>query len=123
MNSTAWRAPAWKLPMNDDPGRHRVGEAVGVPHGQDLVPDLEPGGIAERQHRERVRGFDLQDGTRGLLYINATDAPRTTRLVFGPGRDGARAVSVWPDTGTPVVAGVQRTMKPREVLFLRTEGR
>jgi len=113
-----WRGAAGRfllagriVDLGVDPGRQEVAGKAGDATRRFAAPAL------------MARGFDLQDGSRGLLYINATDAPRATRLAFGPGRDGARAVSVWPDAGTPVVAGSERTLKPREIVFLRTEGR
>ena len=99
------------IDLGVDPGRQEVAGKAGNATWRFAAPAL------------MARGFELQDGVRGLLYINATDASRTTRLDFGPGRDGARAVSIWPAAGTAVVAGAERTLKPREILFLRTEGR
>jgi len=112
-----WRSDAGRylasgriVDLDIDPGRQEVTGRAGNATRSFVAPAL------------MARGFELHDGTRGLLYINATDAPRATRLGFGPGRDGARAVSVWPAAGTPIAAGTLRTMKPREILFLRVEG-
>jgi len=113
-----WRSEAGRylqagriVDLGVDPGRQEVAGKAGNATRRFAAPAL------------MARGFELQDGTRGLLYINATDAPRTTHLAFGADRDGARAVTVWPEAGTPLVAGDERTMKPREILFLRTGGR
>jgi hypothetical protein len=68
-----------------------------------------------------ARGFELKDGSVGVLYINATDTPRKVRLEFGPARANARVVVLWPAAGTALRVGTDYTMKPREIVFVRLE--
>jgi hypothetical protein len=114
------------IDLGVDPGRQEISGKVAGATRRFAAPAL------------MARGFDLRDGARGLLFINATGAPRKARISFGPGRGVARASVVWPAAGTgpaagagpagtgpaagaSVAAGAERTLKPREILFLRVE--
>ena len=111
-----WRSPA---------GRYLLAGrllALGLPPGTVTVTGR-AGGAPVRFEAPafHARGFELADGSVGLLYINATDVARTERLGFGPGREQARATTIWPEAGGAVQAGDQKTLPPRGILFLKVE--
>jgi hypothetical protein len=69
-----------------------------------------------------ARGFELADGARAVLYLNATDTRRPVRVELGPDA-AAGSVASGRAPGTRVTRGAQSDMGPREIVLLQVDKR
>jgi hypothetical protein len=82
------------------------------------------GGTLEFQaEKVLARGFELKDGTVGLLYINVTETNLTARLNFTSAKLQGSALSSWPSAGKVLRSGDEYTFPPYGMLFLRVRPR
>jgi Domain of unknown function (DUF6259) len=65
-----------------------------------------------------ARGYELADGSRRVLYLNATDARRPVRVELGPGGAAVGSVAVGRVPGTRVTRGAESELEPRELILL-----
>ena len=63
-------------------------------------------------------GFQLKNGSRGLLYINLTDEPLRVPLRFGLNHLPEKGISVWPTRGKTITSGEIASLPARESLFI-----
>jgi len=70
-----------------------------------------------------ARAFELADGSRAVLYLNATDTRRPVRVELGPGAGTDGSVAAGRVPGTRVTQGAQSEMEPRELVLLKVEKR